>query len=150
MIEMIFIKFCAIHRSPKKRGNDTEFHPGGLPANKAVHSGQWESSEQYQPAAGGRELNYPVQWHNKRVKRQGTIVVMRGLDFTSCLSLAVDPANGTFDLHPLCQAQSGEQGPAHCATEEEKKVWSGVCFCMSEWDVKSKSLVGMQCMLQSS
>lgn len=103
MIEMIFIKFCAIHRSPKKRGNDTEFHPGGLPANKAVHSGQWESS-----------------------------VVMRGLDFTSCLSLAVDPANGTFDLHPLCQAQSGEQGPAHCATEEEKKVWSGVCFCMSE------------------
>lgn len=77
MIEMIFIKFCAIHRSPEKRGNDTEFHPGGLPANKAVHSGQWESS-----------------------------VVMRGLDFTSCLSLAVDPANGTFDLHPLCQVEN--------------------------------------------
>lgn len=138
MIEMIFVKFCAIHRSPKKRENDTEFHPGGLQANKAVHSGQWESSEQHQPAAGGREVNHPVQWHNKRVKRQGTMVVMRGLDFTSCLSLAADTANVHLRFAPPLPGPKWRTGSCSgCATVEEKKLWLGVCFCMSEWDVKS-------------
>ncbi|XP_031165364.1 predicted GPI-anchored protein 58 [Sander lucioperca] len=41
-----------------------------------------------------------VQWHNKRVKRQDSAVVMQGLDLSSHLSVVADPLPSA-NIHPL-------------------------------------------------
>ena len=51
-----------------------------------------------------------VQWHNKRVKRQDSAVLMQGLDLPSRLSVAADPLPSAKTRPVSAPTQSG---PAH-------------------------------------
>ena len=114
LVEAIFIRLCAIHRSPKKRGTGTV--------------SRWDLVlEDYRQSrrrrlANGLVLKQTtmqlvdvshttlVQWHNKRVKRQDSAVVMQGLDLPSRLSVASDPLPGANTRPVSAPPQSG---PTH-------------------------------------
>ncbi|XP_034560917.1 uncharacterized protein LOC117828055 isoform X1 [Notolabrus celidotus] len=114
LIETIFIRLCAIHRSPKKRGTGTV--------------SRWDLIlEDYRKIrrlilASGAVMQLTtmqlvdvshttvVQWHNKRVKRQDNAVLRQGLNLPSRLSSAADslfPANVRLQFAPP------PPGPAH-------------------------------------
>ncbi|XP_053199085.1 uncharacterized protein LOC128383497 [Scomber japonicus] len=114
LVEAIFIRLCAIHRSPKKRGT--------------VTVSRWDLVlEDYRQIrrrilANGLVLKQTtmqlvdvshttlVQWHNRRVKRQDSAIVMQGLDLPSRLSVASDPLPGANTRPVSAPPQSG---PAH-------------------------------------
>ncbi|CAL8251926.1 unnamed protein product [Merluccius merluccius] len=104
LVEAIFIRLCAIHRSPKKRGTGTVSRwdlvledyrriRQRILANGAV-------MQQTTMQLVDVSHTTLVQWHNKRVKRQDSTVVMQGLDLPSRLSVAADPLPSA-NIRPL-------------------------------------------------
>ena len=114
LVEAVFIRLCVIHRSPKKRGTGTVSRwdlvledyrriRRRILANGAVMQ---QTSMQLVDVSH----TTLVQWHNKRVKRQDSAVVMQGLDLPSRLSVAADPLPGA-NTRPL--SAPPHPGPAH-------------------------------------
>ncbi|CAL8318211.1 unnamed protein product [Merluccius merluccius] len=114
LVEAIFIRLCAIHRSPKKRGTGTVSRwdlvledyrriRQRILANGAV-------MQQTTMQLVDVSHTTLVQWHNKRVKRQDSTVVMQGLDLPSRLSVATDPLPSA-NIRPL--SAPPHPGPAH-------------------------------------
>ncbi|XP_026120792.1 uncharacterized protein LOC113100218 [Carassius auratus] len=112
LIETIFVKLCAIHKSPKKKGTSTVSRwvliledykkiRQRILANAAVMQ---------QTTLQLVDVSHTtlVQWHNKRVKRQDSAVLMQGLQLPSRLSVAADLCYLPMcvpRLHPPNQAQ---------------------------------------------
>ncbi|XP_026123030.1 uncharacterized protein LOC113105877 [Carassius auratus] len=114
LIETIFVKLCAIHKSPKKKGTSTVSRwvliledykkiRQRILANAAVMQ---------QTTLQLVDVSHTtlVQWHNKRVKRQDSAVLMQGLQLPSRLSVAADPLLPANVRPPSAPPQPG---PAH-------------------------------------
>ncbi|XP_062304131.1 uncharacterized protein LOC134008632 [Osmerus eperlanus] len=95
LIELIFVRLCAIHRSPKKKGT-------GAVSRWSLILDDYRKIRQ-RILANGTVMQQTtlqlvdvshttlVQWHNKRVKKQDNAVVMQGLNLPSRLSAAANP-----------------------------------------------------------
>ncbi|XP_027893170.1 uncharacterized protein LOC114156844 [Xiphophorus couchianus] len=95
LVETIFVRLCNIHRSPKKRG-------AGTVSRWDLILQDYRKIRQLVLANGAVmgqthlqlvDVSYTtlVQWHNRRVKRQETAVVLQGLNLPSQFSVAADP-----------------------------------------------------------
>ncbi|XP_030249320.1 uncharacterized protein LOC115567157 [Sparus aurata] len=95
LLEMIFIRFCAIHRSPRKKGGDTVSRWDLILEDyrkvrwRILANGTIMTSTSLQLVDVSHTTL--VQWHNKRVKRQDTAVIMQGLDLPSRFGVAANP-----------------------------------------------------------
>ena len=114
LVEAIFTRLCAIHRNPKKRGTGTVSRwdlvlvdyrhiRRRILANGAVMQ---QTSMQLVDVSH----TTLVQWHNNRVKRQDSAVVMQGLDLPSRFSVAADPLPSA-NIRPVSAPPN--PGPAH-------------------------------------
>ncbi len=114
LIETIFVKLCAIHKSPKKKGigtvskwdlilEDYRKIRRRILANAAVMQ---------QTTLQLVDVSHTtlVQWHNRTVKRQDSAVLMQGLQLPSRLSVAADPLLPANVRPPSATPQPG---PAH-------------------------------------
>ncbi len=114
LIETIFFKLCAIHKSPKKKGigtvskwvlilEDYRKIRQRILANAAVMQ---------QTTLQLVDVSHTtlVQWHNRTVKRQDSAILMQGLQLPSRLSVAADPLLPANVRPPSAPPQPG---PAH-------------------------------------
>ncbi|XP_042560784.1 uncharacterized protein LOC122130196 isoform X2 [Clupea harengus] len=114
LIETIFVRLCVIHRSPKKRGTgmvsrwDLILEDYRRIRRLILSNG----SVMQQTTLQLVDVSHTtlVQWHNKRVKRQDSAVVMQGLDLPSRLSVATDPLLPANVRPPSAPPQPG---PVH-------------------------------------
>ncbi|XP_043092083.1 uncharacterized protein LOC122342369 [Puntigrus tetrazona] len=105
---------CAIHKSPKKKGvgtvsrwdlilEDYKKIRQRILTNAAV-------MQQITLQLVNVSHTTLVQWHNKRVKRQDSAVLMQGLQLPSRLSVAADPLPSANVRPPSLPPQAG---PSH-------------------------------------
>lgn len=114
LIETIFIRLCAIHRSPKKKGNGTVSRWDLILADyrKIRRCILANANVMQQTNLQLVDVSHTtvVQWHNKTVKAQDSAVVMQGLKLPSRLSVAADPLLPGNVRPPSAPPQPG---PAH-------------------------------------
>ncbi|RXN21512.1 hypothetical protein ROHU_024091 [Labeo rohita] len=95
LIETIFVKLCAIHKSPKKKGIDTFFRWDLILEDyrKIRQCILTNAAVMQQTTLQLVDVSHTtlVQWHNRRVKKQDSAVLMQGLQLPSRLSVAADP-----------------------------------------------------------
>ncbi|XP_073718980.1 uncharacterized protein [Misgurnus anguillicaudatus] len=104
LVVTIFIRLCAIYKSPRKKGDSTK--------------SRWDLIlEDYRnirqrilDRAAVMEHTTLVQWHNKRVAKHDTAVSKQGLLLPSRLSVATDPL---LPAHMRPPSASPQSGPAH-------------------------------------
>ncbi|XP_041846882.1 uncharacterized protein LOC121643501 [Melanotaenia boesemani] len=114
LIESIFVRLCDIHRSPKKRGTitvsrwDLILEDYRQIRRRILGNG----TVMQQTALQLVDVSHTtlVQWHNKRVKRQDTAVMLQGLTLPSRLSAAADPLPAA-NVQPLFVAP--QPGPSY-------------------------------------
>ncbi|RXN22060.1 hypothetical protein ROHU_036759 [Labeo rohita] len=114
LIETIFVKLCAIHKSPKKKGIDTFFRWDLILEDyrKIRQCILTNAAVMQQTTLQLVDVSHTtlVQWHNRRVKKQDSAVVMQGLQLPSRLSVAADPLLPANVRPPTAPPQPG---PAH-------------------------------------
>lgn len=114
LIENIFVRLCAIHRSPKRKGTGTVSRWDLILEDyrKIRQCILANATVMQQTNLQLVEVSYTtlVQWHNKRVKRQDNAVVMQGLELPSRFSVAADPLLPANVRPPSAPPQPG---PAH-------------------------------------
>ena len=109
LVESIFIRLCAIHRSPKKRSRwDLILEDYRRIRQRILANGDVMQQTTMQLVDVSHTTL--VKWHNKRVKRQDIAVVKQGLDLPSRLSVAADPLLSA-NMRPL--SAPPQPGPAH-------------------------------------
>ncbi|XP_056310462.1 uncharacterized protein LOC130221922 [Danio aesculapii] len=95
LVETIFVRLCAIHRTPKKKGTGTVSRWDLILADcrKIRRSILANAIVMKQTNLQLVDVSHTtlVQWHNKKVKQHDTAVVMQGLQLPSRLSVAADP-----------------------------------------------------------
>lgn len=114
LIETIFVRLCAIHRSPKKKGTGTVSRWDLILEDyrKIRQCILGNATVMQQTTIQLVDVSHTtlVQWHNSRVKRQDNAVVMQGLELPSRLSVAADPLLPANVRPPSAPPQPG---PAH-------------------------------------
>lgn len=114
LIETIFVRLCAIHKSPKKKVTGTVSRWDLILGDyrKIRQSILANATIMQQTTLQLVDVSHTtlVQWHNRRVKRQGSAVLMQGLQLPSQLSVEADPLLPAHVRPPSAPPQSG---PAH-------------------------------------
>ncbi len=114
LIETIFVKLCAIHKSPKKKGIGTvskwvlileDYRK--IRRRILANAGVMQQTTLQLVDVSHTTL---VQWHNRTVKRQDSAILMQGLQLPSRLSVAADPLLPANVRPPSAPPQPG---PAH-------------------------------------
>ncbi|MEQ2189554.1 hypothetical protein GOODEAATRI_026422, partial [Goodea atripinnis] len=132
LVETIFVRLCVLHRSPKKRGTGTVSRwdlilQDYIKIRQLILNGAVMQQTNLQLV----DVSYTtlVQWHNKRVKKQETAVVLQGLNLPSRFSVAAVPllpANilPTYALPPET-GHSQYRGHIYCPSNESmtKELW---------------------------
>ncbi|XP_043092071.1 uncharacterized protein LOC122342356 [Puntigrus tetrazona] len=113
LIETIFVKLCAIHKSPKKKGVGTVSRWDLILEDYKKIRQRILTNAAVMQQTTLQLVNVShttlVQWHNKRVKRQDSAVLMQGLQLPSRLSVAADPLPSANVRPHLCP----QAGPSH-------------------------------------
>ncbi|XP_038551682.1 disheveled-associated activator of morphogenesis 1-A-like [Micropterus salmoides] len=114
LIETIFVRLCAIHHSPRKKGTGTvsRWDLILLDYRKIRQLILCNGPVMQQTTLQLVDVSHTtlVQWHNKRVKRQENMVVMQGLNLPSRLSVAANPLPSA-NVRP--SSAPPQPGPAH-------------------------------------
>ncbi|XP_056311209.1 uncharacterized protein LOC130223477 [Danio aesculapii] len=114
LVETFFVRLCAIHRTPKKKGTGTVSRWDLILADyrKIRRSILANAIVMKQTNLQLVDVSHTtlVQWHNKKVKQQDTAVVMQGLQLPSRLSVVADPLLPANVSPPSPPPQPG---PAH-------------------------------------
>lgn len=95
LVENILIRLCAIHLSPKKKGTGTVSRWDLILEDyrkiRRVVLGNGAVMQQTNLQLVDVSHTTLVQWHNKRLKKQESLVGMQGLNLLRQLSVGADP-----------------------------------------------------------